>query len=164
MSEARGPGQPTKWKPAYNEEIVRFFERKEPYREQTDAKGRVQFLPERMPFFSDFAAKIGVDDDTLMNWANADKEAQGVDENGEPKVSPCPGFFGAYARAKQLQKRQLIEGALAGAYAPQFSIFLAKNITDMRDKQELEHTGKDGAPLFLPTTVVAKNKLDDSVS
>lgn len=152
MSEAKGPGQPTKWRPAYNEEIVRFFERKEPYREQTDAKGRVQFLPERMPFFSDFAAKIGVDDDTLVEWAK------------EENMEKYPGFSAAYARAKQLQKRQLIEGALAGAYAPQFSIFLAKNITDMRDKQEHEHTGKDGAPLFLPTTVVNKNKLDDSVS
>jgi len=151
---SRGGGRPSSWKPEYNEAIVKFFERERPYREHFDTKGHMQPIPERLPFFEDFARSIGVDDTTLVNWAKEDKAAMEREE-----VSKYPGFFAAYSHAKHLQKRQIVEGAMVGAYNPQFSIFLAKNVTDLRDKQEMEHTGKDGAPLFLPTSILEKNDL-----
>lgn len=109
--------------------------------------------------FEGFAAEIDVDCDTLVEWNRRDLEA--LEQN---LASPYPGFSAAYKKAKHLQKKLLVQNAMSNRYHPIFSIFVAKNATDMRDKQELEHTGKDGAPLFLPTTVVNKNKLDDSVS
>jgi hypothetical protein len=49
--------------------------------------------------------------------------------------------LGAYNKAKEYQKFFLIENALAGLYNPTAFIFTAKNITDMRDQQEVKHSG-----------------------
>lgn len=38
------------------------------------------------------------------------------------------------------------------------AIFLGKNTLDQRDRQELQHTGKDGGPLQVTVTVVNKPK------
>ena len=118
-------GQPTKWKPRFNQDIIDFFTVDEPYREHEDDKSKIQLIPAILPLFENFAHKIGVNGDTLVEWAK------------EENKKKYPGFSAAYARAKQLQQAQLVQGAIAGAYAPQFSIFLAKNITNMRDESTL---------------------------
>lgn len=130
-------GQLTKFKPQYCQEIVDFFVREQPYREHEDDKGKIQLIPERMPFFEDFAMLIGVDVTTLLAWVN-DTRNEKSKYKGPVRMADktqMVTFSQAYAYAKHLQKKQLIEGAVAGAYAPQFSIFLAKNITDMKDEQ-----------------------------
>jgi hypothetical protein len=66
-------------------------------------------------------------------------------------------FSVAYRRAKELQKKQLINCALKGLYNAQFAQFTAINITDMRSKSDIELTGKDGDPLVLLLDTVANN-------
>lgn len=131
-------GRPTKYKPEYCDEIVEFFS-VEPTREvevvTIDKKGnesvRYEQKPNPLPQLVHFAAKIGVDDDTIVEWAKKHKE-----------------FSAAYNKTKRLQKAFLIENGLhAGRYAPAFAIFTAKNITDMRDVIETEITGKDGGAI-----------------
>lgn len=140
MSEKKSnAGRPTKYRKEYCEEIVKFFDR-EPFdvvmgvdddgKEvvMTDKNGNVVMKPCKLPTFEGFAISIGVDRDTVRAWT----------ENN-------PEFLGAYMRAKDYQKEILIQNGLMGNYEKQFAIFTAKNVTDMRDKQEIDHQSSDGS-------------------
>lgn len=138
-------GRPTKYDPKYCEELLAFFdvdpwtlEEKVMTRRDGSEVSEAVRLPTRLPTFERFAHKIGVHVDTMIEWANKKDEAGNLVH---------PEFSEAYKRAKQLQKDLLVENGLQGLYNTPWSIFLAKNITDLRDKQEHEHTGKDGAPI-----------------
>lgn len=80
--------------------------------------------PAHLPFFGAFARSIGVNEDTIVEWAKAH-----------------PEFSVAYAQAKDLQKSILITCGLLGLYNPVFAKFTAVNITNWRDKQDIEHSG-----------------------
>jgi hypothetical protein len=120
-------GRPTDYKAEYCQSLIEWFEI-EPNREVelphykdgevtwTDTKT----VANKLPKFHEFAKSIGVTHQTLLNWCDAHIE-----------------FFAAYTRAKELQKFFLIENGLNGCYNPAFAIFVSKNITDMKDKQEI---------------------------
>ncbi len=123
-------GRPTDYDEKYCNEIVEFFS-VDPYREVSEviegkgfSKESFKLVPNKLPFLSAFARKIGVCHDTLIEWT---------------KIHP--EFSEAYKNAKELQKEFLIENGLQGLYSAPFAIFTAKNITDMRDKFETEHSG-----------------------
>lgn len=129
-------GRPTKFRPEYCEMIIKYFSKK-PTRRVTiphyNPDGSIKWkdfkiIPRDFPTFEGFAEKIGVDDDTLMRWANPEKKEK------------YPGFCGAYARAKNMQKKFLMVNGLAGHYNSQFAIFVAKNVTDMRDTKQVDAT------------------------
>jgi hypothetical protein len=127
-------GRPSKYDPKYCAELVSFFS-VEPYRKEVSEKskeyfadGKVKktsekyrFVPSDMPTFARFARKIGVNPDTLHEWKKNH-----------------PEFSEAYNDAKELQKHFLVTIGLAGAAPPASFIFVAKNVTDMRDKQEVK--------------------------
>lgn len=115
-------GRPTDYREEYCEKIIKFFER-EPFHDEYTEKG-VHRLANKLPTFNRFAMEIGVNEDTIVEWS---------------KVHP--EFSAAYNVAKKLQKEFLINNGLAGLYPPASFCFVAKNITDMRDKQEVEHSG-----------------------
>lgn len=128
-------GRPTKYKKEYCEQIIEFFSRP-PYEEievrhhNKDGKvykTEIKRKPNDLPFLFEFAREIGVSDRTLERWAKRNSE-----------------FCRAYKEAKELQKAFLITNGLLGLYNPTFAIFTAKNITDMRDKKniEIEEEGK----------------------
>ena len=73
-----------------------------------------------LPTFEKFAVNIGVCRDTLDAWTKEYKE-----------------FSDTYKKCKNLQKDMLNDLAMRGFYNPTYTIFVAKNITDMRDKQEI---------------------------
>lgn len=131
--------RPTKWKPEYNQQIINHFSRPryEVVKLKRIKRGQEveveEIVAAPMPKFFEFADKIGVDDDTIMNWAKP--------ENKEK----YPGFHRAYERAKELQKWFLIDNTLAGYYEPRFAKFVAINVTNMVDKSELG--GPQGGPL-----------------
>lgn len=79
-----------------------------------------------LPFISQFCRDVG----------KLSRETLNVKSKENKKLSD------ALKRAKQIQKEILIQGGLEGRFNPTAFIFTAKNITDMRDKQELEHSGK----------------------
>ena len=116
--EKRGRGQPTKYDPAYCQRVETFC-------------GDGYSL-------TAFAGEIGVDRDTISEWA---------------KVHP--EFSVAVKRAKALRARwwedRARDVAQTGGPGGQATmvIFGLKNHApdDFRDKQEHELTGKDGAPL-----------------
>lgn len=144
-SEANNKGgAPCLWKPEYNEQIEQYFDKEAFDVKEVVTTGAKDYhkvdykvIPEKLPTFERFAHSIGVDADTLRNWADMDESdiANKVPEDQRR----CPGFFGSYTRAKKLQKAILVEGGLAGAYQGNFAIFVAKNFTDMKDRSEVDH-------------------------
>lgn len=123
------PGQPTKWKPEYNQMIIDFFSIS-PYRESENIDGERILIPNEMPFLIDFAMKIGVDTDTLGEWAK--------EENKEK----YPGFSGAYRKSKVLQERFLAANGLLKMYDARFTMFFMKNVCGWKDSQDLNHSGE----------------------
>lgn len=142
-SMAKKNGRPTKYRRKYATMLVEYFS-KDPFKEIqvtiTTAKGatitKTQLVSNQLPTFLGFAQKIKVNGDTLVEWA------KGKTKSGKDKYK---GFPAAYKKAKELQKWFLIENGLKGLYNPAFAIFTAKNITDMKDKQEIDHTTKGKA-------------------
>lgn len=89
----------------------------------------------------------GMSDDTAKNYCEANEE-----------------FFGCYKRAKEIQKEMIILGGMKGYWNPTFTIFTAKNITDMRDS--IDHTTKGEkmnlGVVMLPSREGTENTLEAS--
>lgn len=134
-------GRPTKYKKEYCDEMIEFFDRGHTrktyetitYKNGKTKKKEIGEVANDLPFISAFARKIGVSRDTLHEWAH------GKNKNGKLKH---PIFSDAYKAAKKIQKEMLIGNAVKGLYNATAFIFTAKNITDMKDKQDIEHTGE----------------------
>jgi len=142
-TEVRTRGRPTLFREEYAEQLLAYFD-KEPYerRPLLDKEGNEkgsEVVPTKFPTLARFATMIGVTRDTLYEWSVA------TNEDGSLKHSD---FSYAYKRAKEYQEAILVEGAMAGAFQSNFSIFTAKNVLGWRDKIDQEITGAEGAPLL----------------
>lgn len=104
-------GRPTKYEKEYAQQLLDYC-----------ACNEDGFFPTK----AGFAIKIGVDRDTLKEWASKHSD-----------------FSAAYKKVEDYQYNSLIPGALQGKYNPTFSIFFAKNNLGMTDKQELAVSGFD---------------------
>jgi hypothetical protein len=94
-------------------------------------------------WFSAFANEVaGVTDETLKKYCAKDE-----------------GFKSAYENCKQIQKEILIEGGLNGIFNPTAFIFTAKNLTDMRNRDEVDHHGLP-TPIFANVLINNKDKKD----
>lgn len=137
-------GRPTKYDPKYCDEVIEFFN-KQPFEyvevhvedeesgemRKTIALDKFQNpirVPCPLPTKERFAFSIGVHRSTLIDWANAH-----------------PEFLYAIKKAEDLQKDILIQNGLVQSYDKTFAIFVAKNVTDMNDKQQHDHTSSDGS-------------------
>jgi len=146
-------GRPTKFKPEYCKQLVEFFSL-EPYRREIAEQAKEFFangdvkkeskkfrlIANRLPTLYGFAKKIKVDYTTLWRWAEKGEDEDGTPAKDFPELAE---FCKAYKEAKELQKEFLISLGLSGAAPPASFIFVAKNVTDMRDKQEVEVTRPD---------------------
>lgn len=148
-------GRPTNFKEEYTDLLIKFFDI-EPYKKEITEKSeeffqnggvkkkseKYAFKPEKMPTLYRFARKIGVDYTTVWRWS---EKGETMQENGEWQINTAPHFIrfcNAYKEAKEMQKEFLITIGLAGAAPSPFAIFTAKNVTDMRDKNETDITSK----------------------
>lgn len=129
-SEEKQFGRPSSYKPEYCDALIRFFD-VEPCRAGkktfTTKNGTVieeeVEIPENLPTFERFGCDIGVTVGTMLSWCDV-----------------YPDFHKAYTQAKAFQKNHIIQNGVKGLYNPQFTIFVAKNITDMKDVQTVEVT------------------------
>lgn len=131
-------GRPSKYKPEYCEEIIKFFsgpKMKQVVKSErtiTKANGTTEtfkeymYMAEDLPTFNQFARSIGVNEDTVVEWAKPENKKK------------YDGFSVSYNIAHKLQKEFLVDNALKGLHPPATFIFTAKNITDMRDKVETD--------------------------
>lgn len=122
------PGQPTKYKPEYCQQLIDYFSI-EPLKIVAEQKiigtegGKYvsRRLPQRFPWFEGFARSIGVHRNTLKNWC-----------------AEHPEFAEAYDTAKDLQREFIVDVALSGAAPPSFAIFTMKNVCGWRDERDLK--------------------------
>ena len=140
--EKRPVGRPTLFQEEYTEQLLAYFD-KEPFerRPLLDKEGNEkgsEIVPNKFPTLARFATMVGVTRETLHDWATSKNEDESLRH---------PNFSYAYKRAKEYQEAILVEGAMAGAFQANFSIFTAKNVLGWRDKIDQEITGADGAPL-----------------
>jgi hypothetical protein len=152
-TEKNPKGRPSLYKEEFCQQMLEYFnipayERLEVI-DNTGQVKEVKAIPNVFPTLARFACNIGVTRDTLYEWSTA------KNENGELKH---PDFSYAYKKAKEYQEANLVEGAIAGAYAQAFAIFTAKNVLGWKDKIEQELTGANGGPV----RVVAMNNLDEN--
>lgn len=106
-------GRPSKYSPEYVKKILDYFD----VPLYTVRNGKKEVNP--MPTFEGFCFDNRVNHQTLLNWCKEHKE-----------------FFEAYNACKQKQKQMIVQGGMLGAYNAQFTIFVAKNVTDMKDRVE----------------------------
>lgn len=156
-------GRPDNFKSSYTEKLIKFFDTA-PYRavvmeksEEFFATGKskkksqkLKHMPNKMPTLYRFARSIGVDYTTVWRWAEKGETMQGEDRTWLKETAPdFIKFCNAYKEAKELQKEFLISLGLGGISPSSSFIFTAKNVTDMRDKQETEVTHR-GSIIYLP--------------
>lgn len=144
-------GRPTKYKNEYCKKMFNFFNishtfDKEIISYDKDGNEKISYVekPNILPTFEKFAVSIGVCRDTLDAWAKEYQE-----------------FSDTYKKCKNLQKDMLNDLAMRGFYNPTYTIFVAKNITDMRDKQEIEATNANISVTDNKVIESVMNKLKD---
>lgn len=132
-------GRPTEYKAEYCQSIVEFFN-KSPYEPliikddedkdvvATDKFGRTIYKPCPLPTKEAFATSIGIHVCTLIEWGKKYTD-----------------FSEAIKKAENFQKDILIQNGLIGNYDKTFAIFVAKNVTDMNDKQTVDNISSDGS-------------------
>lgn len=143
-------GRPSKYQEDFPERLIAWFSGAKTQRQiigklvRYDKEGNVKsedfkykVVPADMPTFAGFAFEIGVSHDTLLRWAT---ERVSEEEDAEYKH---PEFCVAYNVCKEKQKTFLIDNALQGNSPPASFIFVAKNVTDMTDKQIIETKDQD---------------------
>lgn len=125
-------GRPTKYYPALCQDIYDYFSIEHTRFEKTtytDKKGNVKEISKEvansLPQIVGWCASKFIATQTLHQWRKK-----------------YPDFNDAYISSKQLQRDMLIDLSLRGFYSGRFAQFTAKNITDMRDVREIEHTDK----------------------
>lgn len=121
-------GRPSKYKSEYCKTILEFFSvehTKFLIKEKVLKDGSVftysEEVAERLPTFERFAVSVGVHIDTLIEWTKNNEE-----------------FSEAYKKCKNLQKDMLNDLGMRGFYNAAYTQFVAKNITDMKDRTEVE--------------------------
>lgn len=117
-------GRPTKYDPIFIEEVDKYLE----------TTGREQT---RLPTKQGFALHIGVDDDTLDNWAKSDKE-----------------FFGALKKLMQTQAEQLINDGIYGGKEVNSTIvkLLLQNNHGMKERADVTSNEEkiEGVVIYKP--------------
>lgn len=135
----RAFGRPSKYKPVYCKKIVEYFTRPhtEEYTEtHTNRKGetwqatKIRAVP--VPTLQGFAASIYIPVKTLWQWA-----------------SKFEDFGKAYSHAQALQLDHLATVSGLGLYNSNWAVFMAKNVSDWRDRREIDHSGDLGIDLFV---------------
>lgn len=155
-------GRPTKYKPAYCKEIVAYFQTAAdaPTRElapvvtttdgeKPSVKTETRRICAELPTLEGFAGSIGVASFTLRQWAEKHEE-----------------FRVAYARAQDIQFRLLTDRGLTRQYDPTAFLFVAKNITWMKDRTAVDQrfVDKDGNDRNLLSEIDAAVAAADAVS
>jgi hypothetical protein len=120
MEESKAPrvGAPIKYTQEVPKKLIEFFDR-DLFIQNIDGKA----VPNRLPTIERFCANINIATSTFYEWNKK-----------------YPELSSAFKMAKQMQKDQLIQLSLIGAYKEGFAKFVAINVTDMKDRIETSHS------------------------
>jgi len=148
-------GRPSKWKDEFVEELIKYFSVEatkkslvsssvEYNKDGTERKRSDKYIdvPNDMPSIVYFARHIGVDYTTVHRWLTEgiwDKDDGGDAPDSEKTPDKFTEFRKAYQEALELRKQYLIKLGMSGISPSGAYIFTAKNLTDMRDEQTVNH-------------------------
>lgn len=127
-------GRPTEYYPEIKQEMEAFFSIA-PFEKEKGFMGAIKLVPNRFPTIDGFARLKDINPDTIYEWAKPENEKK------------YPGFSVSLNKCRALQKEFLHECASNKAYDSRWTIFFAKNITDLRDVKAIEHTGANGGAI-----------------
>lgn len=124
-------GRPTKYRIEYCQKLISYFDTVPSH--ETDIittygkteKIETKEVANELPTFERFAANLSVNVDTLYEWGRVH-----------------PEFSVSLSRAREMQKHILITNSLKGLYDSRFAIFLATNITDLKNRTITEEMGE----------------------
>lgn len=132
-------GRPSKYSKRYCQKLITFFDI-EPYEDielphyHLDGKTikwkDYKRMARKLPTLRDFAKSISICVATVYNW---------IDESHS---SFHKEFLDAFTQAQDIRKWFIVQNGLQGLYNPVAFKFVAINVTDMKDKQEFEHSGE----------------------
>jgi len=142
------PYRPTKWYPEIVNDMLAFFKIK-PFEKEKGFMGAIKLVPNTFPTFEEFAYGKGLSPDILLEWSKKEHEKK------------YPGFYGAYRECKSLQKKFLHECAANKAYDSRWTIFMAKNVTDLKDVKAVEHTGANGGAIQIANLDIKNANKDE---
>ena len=121
-------GRPSKYDPKCCQQIIDYFNipATKILKKITKTKSGTEIVEDievanSLPTIEGFANSIETMTETIVNW-----------------TKEYPEFLTAYTRAKAFQKEILIQNGTKNLYQPQFTIFVAKNCTDMHDRQAMD--------------------------
>lgn len=141
-------GAPTKYRPEYVQSVY-------------DYLVLMKKTPKRLIGVEDFAEYLGVDDTTILSWAN--KKLKDEKGNLTNKLAR-PEFFAAIKKLKHMQKNQLVNDGLYGGkdVSSPMAIFLLKANHHMIETQHVDMTtkGKEMPTPILGGASVSKNDSD----
>lgn len=178
-------GAPTKFRHEYIAQLIEFFD-VQPFQNEVceqnveyfvngkvkKAGVKYKLVPNAMPTLFQFARRIGVAYSTVWRWAERgddpelERRLQAHLEGKEVlpgeellKIKGLKDFCNAYKDAKELQKEFLINLGLAGVSPPSSFIFVAKNVTDMRDERRHTISGPNGGPISMQINELSDDEL-----
>lgn len=120
--------RPSKYKEEYCDKILEYFNPelfRTEIQEVATSTGVKEIKIQKgclLPTLERFAFEIGVHKSTIYEW-----------------IQVYPEFSDAFNAAKQNQKHILIQHGLSGQYNSSFARFLAPNVSDLKDKTEVEN-------------------------
>ena len=143
-------GRPTKYHPEYCQQMLEWFQSKQPNREielNHYKNGELSFVDKKLiatdfPTFERFAREIGVTHRSLQEWC---------------KIHP--DFSRAYTCCKEIQKDFLMINGLNNVYNANFAAFVARNITDLKDSPTETNNGSVSINITLPENFRGKIEL-----
>lgn len=149
MDNSNPGGRPTKYNPSFVDELDKYL---------------IKLNKEKncLPTIEGFALHLGVDSDTINNWA----KARVKDERGNKiKQRLHPEFFHAIKRLKTYQKEKLINDGLYGGKAVNtaMAIFLLKVNHGMVETNKTDVTTK-GEPIIWQEVIYEDVKKDKVAS
>lgn len=126
----RGAFRPSLYREEYNEQMLEYFNIEVSEIVEVEVSGKVEQRERinKFPTLTRFASNIGVTRETLYNWAHDRDKVSGE--------LVRPEFFHTYTRCMDLQESLIIEGGMSGKYETKALIFLAPNISRLKNKVE----------------------------
>lgn len=140
LSERHAGGAPTKYRPEYVEQMIKYFNVSISTEVATDSG--VKMVATELPTLAGFCCELEICRDTLNAWLNA------TNEDGSKL---WPEFSVAYRRSKEYQQKILVANTLNGKYNAQFAKFVAQNLLEWRESKDVVISGNAEKPLQIIT-------------
>ncbi len=137
-------GRPTKYSKRYCKEIIKYFQEKTkvPYK-VVGVGTTARIVANPLPFLYDFSEHIGVTYMTVTRWVKKYSE-----------------FCDSLETAREIRKNFMVNNGMAGLYPTGVFTFVAKNLTDMKDQQDIKHSGE---VIVMPTVKVNGKSINPDI-